>query len=46
MIINVMRYPPLHQKGITMKQRISEILEPQSKDDFLSRSFNIFIISL
>ena len=29
-----------------MKQRISEILEPQSKSDFLSRSFNIFIISL
>ena len=29
-----------------MKQRISEILEPQSKSDFLSSSFNIFIISL
>ena len=29
-----------------MKQRISEILEPQSKNNFLSRSFNIFIISL
>jgi voltage-gated potassium channel len=29
-----------------MKQRIGEILEPASKSDFLSRSFNIFIISL
>jgi voltage-gated potassium channel len=29
-----------------MKQRIGEILEPESKSDFLSRAFNIFIISL
>ena len=29
-----------------MKQRIGEILEPESKSDFLSRGFNIFIISL
>lgn len=29
-----------------MKQRIGEILEPESKSDFLSCSFNIFIISL
>ena len=29
-----------------MKRRINEILEPQSKSNFLSRSFNIFIISL
>lgn len=29
-----------------MKQRIGDILEPESKSDFLSRGFNIFIISL
>lgn len=29
-----------------MKQRIGEILEPESKSDFLSRGFNIFIIAL
>ena len=29
-----------------MKSRIAEILEPSSKNDFLSRSFNIFIIAL
>lgn len=29
-----------------MKQRIGQILEPESNDDFLSRGFNIFIISL
>ncbi len=29
-----------------MKQRIGEILEPESKSDFLIRGFNIFIISL
>ena len=29
-----------------MKQRIGEILEPESKSDLLSRGFNIFIISL
>ncbi len=29
-----------------MKRRIAEILEPESKNDFLSRSFNVFIISL
>jgi voltage-gated potassium channel len=29
-----------------MKRRIGEILEPESKNDFLSRGFNIFIISL
>lgn len=29
-----------------MKRRIGEILEPRSKSDFLSRGFNIFLISL